>query len=307
MTQQSPQAGSQLEELEAFLSVGQLGSFAAAATHLQRDASVISRRVRQLEMRLETTLFSRTTRRVVLTEAGELYFHRVQTIMDELRDANREVGNLSRQPQGLLRLSLPLTFGRLWIAPLLPGFLGRYPDIHIDARFTDRFVDLLAEGYDATIRLGSMTDSTLTVRKIATYRNILVAAPSYLAGRGTPGTPSELEHHSCLGFLSHASWPDWPLSRNGVLHTVRPKGTMVADNSEVLLEAAIQGAGIILAPNWLAGPSLQAGKLVEILHGWAGESDHPVNIVLPPGRMVPAKTRAFISEMSKSIRSTWQT
>ncbi|APG94596.1 transcriptional regulator, LysR family (plasmid) [Sinorhizobium americanum] len=304
--QQSDRSSSQIEELEAFVAVAQLGSFAKAAQALERDASVISKRVKQLEQRLATPLFSRTTRRVVLTEVGEIYFSRVRTILDELRDANRQVGDLAATPQGLLRISLPQTFGRRWISPLLPKFLSRYPDIRIDARFTDRFVDVVAEGFDATVRLGLMLDSTLKTRKVGTYRNVLAASPTYLERRGYPSDPDELQEHSCLGFLSHASWPDWPLTRGGVRKSIRPKGALVADNSEALLEAALQGAGIILAPDWLVGPEIRAGKLAEILAGWAGPSDYGVFIVLPPGRMVPAKTRAFIEEIARAIKSNWR-
>lgn len=297
--------GSQIEELEAFVAVAQTGSFTAAAVALERDASVISKRVKQLETRLSTPLVSRTTRRVMLTEAGELYLHRVSAILEELKNANREVADLAASPRGLLRVSLPNTFGRRWIAPLIPGFLDRYPEIRIDARFSDRFVDVVAEGFDVTVRLGLMGDSSLTVKKVASYRNVLVASPTYIAERGQPSGPEDLVNHSCLGFLSHASWPDWSLISENRPIQIRPHGSLVTDNSELLLEAAVQGAGIILAPDWLVGPDLRSKRLTELLTGAAGPAEYGVYIVRPPGRLVSAKTKVFSDEIGRAFRSGW--
>jgi DNA-binding transcriptional LysR family regulator len=294
-----------LDELIAFLAVVQAGSFAAAAKVLGRDASVLSRRVSQLERRLGVRLLSRTTRRVALTEIGISYQRRVQSLLEELAEANQEASDFAASPRGLLRISLPLTFGRLWIAPLLPSFLARNDQIRIDARLTDRYVDLVTEGFDVAIRIGVLKDSALTARKIASYRNVLVASPAYLAMHGEPRSPAELADHACLGFTSHASWPDWPLKKDGLRETVRPTGPLIADNSEVLLLAAIEGAGILLTADWLAGPAMREGKLAEVLRGWAGKTDGGVYAVMPPGRLVPSKTRIFVDDIAQSIKQAW--
>ncbi|WP_234902331.1 MULTISPECIES: LysR family transcriptional regulator [Agrobacterium] len=189
-----------IDELEAFLAVAQAGGFIGAARALERDASVISKRVQQLERRLQVPLFSRTTRKVVLTEAGELYFNRVRSVLDELKDAGREASDLASAPRGTLRVSLPNTFGRRWIAPFLPRFMAKYPEIRLDIRLTDRFVDLLAEGYDAAIRLGALADSSLTSKRVASYRNMIVAAPRYLSHRGYPRDPRRFATSCVLGF-----------------------------------------------------------------------------------------------------------
>jgi DNA-binding transcriptional LysR family regulator len=171
-------------------------------------------------------------------------------------------------------VSLPVTFGRQWIAPLLPSFLAQHPQIRIDVRFTDRMVDVVAEGFDVAIRVGVLLrDSSLTSRKLASYKNLLVASPDYLAAHGKPRTPTDLMNHACLGFTGYAAWPDWPLTKAGKRKTVRPAGPLVADNSEVLLMAATRGAGIMLAPDWLAGPAMRKGKLIEVLAGWTGKGD----------------------------------
>ena len=294
-----------MELLAAFVAVADTGSFTAAANKLGRDASIVSRRVSQLERQLGVRLLSRTTRRVALTEVGSLYHRRVQSILDELAEASREASDVASSPQGLLRISLPTTFGRQRIAPLLPRFLSRHPQIRIDARFSDRQVDVVSEAFDVAIRVGVLRDSSLSSRKLASYRNLLVAAPSYLASRGKPRTPDDLKKHSCIGFTGLKSWPDWPLTRGNQRKTVRPAGPLIADNSEAVLIAAIAGAGITLAADWLAGPALREGKLVEVLPGWVGKGDGGVYAILPPGRLVPTKTRTFVDEIGRSIKAGW--
>lgn len=294
-----------LELLAAFVAVADSGSFTEAAKRLGRDASVVSRRVTQLEEELGVSLFSRTTRRVVLTEVGARYYRRVQGLLEELSSASREASDIAASPQGLLRVSVPVTFGRQWIAPLLPRFIASHPHIRLDVRFSDRFVDVVAEGFDVAIRVGRLRNSSLTARKIASYRNLLVAAPAYLQAHGKPRTPEDLKKHTCIGFTGYAGWPDWSLSKAGKRKTIRPRGPLAADNSEVVLSATIAGAGITFTSDWLAGPALREGKLREVLPGWGGKGEGGVYAVLPPGRLVPTKTRLFVDEVARSIKAGW--
>jgi DNA-binding transcriptional LysR family regulator len=294
-----------LEELTAFAAVAELGNFAKAAKKIGRDASVISKRVSQLERRLGVSLLSRTTRRVALTEVGDLYYRRIQAALGELASANNEASNFAASPQGLLKVSLPVTFGRQWIAPLLPSFLAEHPQIRVDARFSDRIVDVIADGFDVAIRVGVLTDSSLTARRIASYNNILVAAPKYLAAHGRPRTPADLNDHACLCFTGYASWPDWLLTKDGQRKTVRPAGPLIADNSEVLLMAALAGAGVALLPDWLAGPAVRARTLIRVLPAWAGRRDGGIYAILPPGPSIPTKTRVFVDAVAASINAGW--
>jgi DNA-binding transcriptional LysR family regulator len=294
-----------LELLAAFVAVADTGSFTEAAKKLERDASLISRRVSQLEQQLGVRLLARTTRRVSLTEVGAIYYRRVQAILDELANASREASDAAASPRGLLRVSLPVTFGRQWIAPLLPHFLARHPNIRIDAHFSDRFVDVVAEGFDIAIRVGRMRDSSLTARQIASYRNLLVAAPSYLKANGTPKKPTDLTRHACVGFSGYGSWPDWPMSKGAKQVTIRPQCQFVADNSEAVVMAAIEGMGVTFTADWLAGPAMREGKLVEILPGWGGKGEGGVYAILPPGRLIPAKTRLFVDQIATAIKSGW--
>ncbi|WP_411561626.1 LysR substrate-binding domain-containing protein [Pseudomonas shirazensis] len=294
-----------LEDLVTFLAVAEHSSFSDAATAIGRDPTIVSRRVSRLEKNLGVRLLSRTTRKVALTEVGAQYYRRVRSVLDELDNAGTEASSLATTPQGLLRVSLPITFGRQWIAPLLPAFLSRYPQIRIDAVFSDRYVDLVAEGFDVAIRVGPQRDSTLTAKYIAPFKSALFASPGYLASHGCPQTPDELTNHSCLGFTSHESWPEWVLTKDGQRASVKPAGPLVTDNSEALLLAACEGLGIILSPDWLAGPAVKAGDLREVLPGWQGSGTGAVYAIMPPGRLVPAKTRVFVDEVSAKIQAAW--
>ena len=295
-----------LEEIEAFVAVAETGGFAAAAKKVERDASVISRRVSQLEARLGVRLLVRTTRRVALTEAGESYLKRVQVILEELSAANIEVTERAAAPQGLLRVSAPVTFGRLWLAPLIAGFLRQYEHIRVDLRLSDRIVDLVAEGFDVAVRVGVLPSSTLQSRRIGGHRMLLAASPTYLKAAGTPRLPEDLPRYDCIGFTGNSSWPDWRLQHSSKRKLVRPVCRYVTDNSEAALAAAKDGVGIILAPDWLAGPALHDGTLVEILRGWTVKGDGGIYTVLPPGRLIPKKSRAFIDYLAAELKIAGQ-
>lgn len=294
-----------LDELSTFVAVVEVHSFTAAARLIGRDATIVSRRMAQLEDQLGVQLFSRTTRRVAPTEAGALYYRRIRALLDQIDSAAEEASDFAASPKGLLRISLPVTFGRRWVAPLFPEFLQRHPKIQIDVRFSDRYVDVVTEGFDVVIRLGALSDSSLVARQIASFRNLLYAAPTYLQTHGMPQTPEDLLSHACLGFSNHITWPDWILRGNGQQRTLRPSGPLIADNAEALLQAAIGSAGIILTPDWLAEGAVRRGELIQVLPEWQGSQERGVYAVMPPGRLIPSKTRVFIDEVAKAIQSNW--
>jgi len=195
----------QFEQIDAFVAVVEHGGISAAARVLDRDPSAISRRLDALEARLGVRLLSRTTRRITLTEAGAAYLTRVRTILSELSAADSEAAEGAAAPRGLLRLSLPATYARRWIAPRLPEFVAAYPEVQLELLHTDRFVDLVAEGFDAAVRIGELSDSSLTVRRLAQVETILCASPDYVARRGAPLKPADLEKHECLRFPMEGS------------------------------------------------------------------------------------------------------
>lgn len=292
-----------LEQIEAFLAVAELGGFAAAASRIGRDASAISRRVSMLEERLGIRLLSRTTRKVALTDAGSVFYRRAQMALEELATASEEAIAGAGVVSGRLRVAVPNTFGRLWVSPLLPQFCRLHPQVRLDVRFDDRYVDIIGEGYDAAIRVGVMRSSTLVSRRIAGRRSLLYAAPDYLKEFGAPRTPDDLAQHACIGFTGHSFWPDWPLQKGAARKTIKPTGPLITDNSEANLSAAIAGLGIVLTSDWLASSALRAGQLSEVLPGWSAGGEGGVYVVMPPGKLVPAKTRAFVDFVTDEFRS----
>jgi DNA-binding transcriptional LysR family regulator len=293
--QQWPE-GAHIEEMAALAAVAEQGSFAKAAELLRRDATVLTRRIQALERRLGVRLLERTTRRVSLTEAGARFLARTQDAMTLLMDAQNEAAAAATgEPSGHLRLALPGTFGRKWIAPYLSDFLSRYPQVRVHAEFSNRFVDLVGEGFDAAVRLGEMSDSSLVARKIAERGRLLCASPSYLERHGTPTRPEDLRDHACLGFTGFARHPDWAFTdREGQQVTVRIQGPFVADDAEAIVGVAVSGLGIMASTDWLVGRELAEGTLVPILSEWMLGGEGGVYAVVPSRGLQAAKTRAFV-------------
>jgi DNA-binding transcriptional LysR family regulator len=289
------------DDLVAFAAVAGSGSFRAAGLQLSRDPSVVSRRLSQLERRLGVKLLVRTTRSVALTEAGTFYFRRIRSVLDELDTATREVGDFAASPQGTLKISLPVSIGRELIAPLIPNFLLKYPQIHVDAHFLDRTVDIVREGFDVVIRTGNIRDSSLIAKRLTSFRSVLVAAPAYLNAHDLPVCVEELQSHASLGFTTHGDWPQWILEKDGEIRSVRPGGPFSANSLEAIFEAAVKGVGIAMVPPWMAAPYLADGRLAEVLPGWRSVRDIGINAVMPPGALIPAKTRVFVDEIARAL------
>jgi len=296
--------GVHLEQIQAFAAVVEHGGFAAAARVLGRDASVLSRRLDALEARLGVRLLSRTTRRVALTETGAGYLRRVQAILAEMSAADVEAAEGSADPRGLLRLSLPATFAQLWVVPWLPAFLNRHPHVRVELHHGDRFVDLVSEGFDLALRIGALPDSSLVVRRLAGFETVLCASPAYVAAHGAPGRPEDLARHACLGLALPGAWPHWRLRRGEQRTTVRVSGPLVSTEGGSMVVAGLNGGGIMLASEWSIGRDLAAGRLVRALPEWCFDHVSAVHIVLPPGRFVPAKTRAFVDHLVQEFTPT---
>lgn len=288
--------GNHIAEIAAFAAVAEQGSFTKAATALGRDATVLSRRVQSLERRLGVRLLERTTRHVAMTEAGAGFLVSAQAIVAALADAEEQAATFgSGEPRGTLRLALPATFGRMWIAPYLPDFMAAHPQVRIDASYSNRFVDLVAEGADLAIRLGELADSQLVARRIAPRRRLLCAAPAFLERNREPGRPEDLARLPCLAFTGLASHPNWTFANaQGESVTVRADGPLVSDDAQALVHAAVRGLGIMLSTDWLVGRELAAGTLVPVLTSWLPRDEGAIYAVAPSNRLVPAKTRAFI-------------
>lgn len=290
-----------LAEMAAFAAIAEARSFTRAAARVGRDATILSRRLASLEQRLGVRLLHRTTRSVSLTEAGAEFLVRVRAILAAVDEAESAASaHAGGGPRGVLRLALPGSFGRMWIGPLLPQFLAEFPDVRVEAEFSNRFVDLVAENFDVAVRLGALEDSRLVARKVATRRRLLCAAPSYLARRGTPATPQALLEHSCLGFTGFQTFPTWEMTDStGRRVHIDVSGPLVTDDAEVLVEAAVQGVGLMMSTDWLVGRELADGRLVPVLEDWTLADEGAVYVVMPSAKGQAAKTRAFADWIGK--------
>ena len=196
-----------IDQLSAFIEVHDQGSFAAAAKSLNRHATIVSKRIGELEARLGVRLIERTTRQLRFTEAGLSYVQRLKAVRDALEDAEREVNDNAKQLNGTLHVSVPGAFGRLWLAKLIAQFAQKHPTLSVHVEYSERFVDIIHERFDAAIRIGELPDSRLRAKRLADNFRILCAAPSYLAEHGVPKSPSDLISHHCFGFTELASYP----------------------------------------------------------------------------------------------------
>jgi DNA-binding transcriptional LysR family regulator len=290
-------SGGHLDQIETFAAIAEHGGFAAAARVLGKDPSVLSRRIDALERRLGVRLLARTTRKVGLTEVGAAYLQKVRIILAELAAADVEAAEGAARPRGLLRVTMPRTFARLWVVPWLPAFLRDYPEIEVELELGERYFDLVAEGFDLAIRFGGLADSSLVVRHLASFETILCASPAYLAEAGTPQTLEDLQNHRCLRLKVPNFWPDWRLRRGDERATVHAPAQFRTDDGSSMVLAALDGGGIMLASEWSCGRHLAEGRLVRVLPDWRLDHEGNAQIVLPPGRLVPAKTRLFIERV----------
>jgi DNA-binding transcriptional LysR family regulator len=285
-----------LEDLRTFVEVADAGGLTPAARRLGLSKSIVSRRLVRLEEELGVQLLSRTTRGAALTEAGATFREhaaRVAAELDAARDALTPEGDL----RGRLRVAAPLTFGPTHVAPMLAELARRHPQLQVHAAYTDRFVDLIGEGFDAGIRVGYLTDSNLVVRRVAPMRGKFVASPDYIRSHGAPATPDELVQHQAL----MQGTETWRVVANGKTVAVRVQGRFKADNGAALLVAALAGLGVAALPDFLIDEHVAAGALVPVLVD-TPPPEGGIYIVRPPGDFPPRKVRALVEIMVESCK-----
>ncbi|MGK5006862.1 LysR family transcriptional regulator [Janthinobacterium sp. LB2P70] len=285
----------QLTALRALRRVVELGSFTAAGAALGISHSIVSRQVRQLESQLGAQLLNRTTRRFALTAAGQEYYLASRDILDALDAADRAVAMHQAQPSGSLRINAPMAFGTLELATWLPDFSRQYPHIHIDLVCNDRIVDLIDDGFDVALRLArGLPDSTLVARRLASSRTVAVASPAYLARHGHPATPQDLAQHNCLMYTSGEKPAEWSFTDgDGATHKVAVRGSLQANTSVALREAAVGGIGIAGAAGFIVRDALRSGQLVEVLPGYTLRP-RTLYALYPHSRQLSPKVRVFV-------------
>jgi len=279
--------------IPVFVAVVENGGFSAAARSLGVSKSAVSKRINHLEAHLGVRLLHRTTRKLSLTEAGERYFEHAVQALSAAGQAEDAVTELQGEPQGNLKISSPMSFGRLHVAPLIPKLLRRHPKLHIDLVMDDRKVDLVAGGFDVAIRAGNLPVSTLIARKLAPLRQVLCASPDYVDRYGRPGTPAELSSHNCVLYSYSSDVNEWTLIGANGPETVTVSGSYQVNNSEALLESLREGVGVGRLPTFVAGPDLKTGRLVKLLESYR-IPEFTIYAVFPERQYLPAKVRAFL-------------
>ena len=282
-----------LNAISIFCKVIETQSFTQAANQQNISVAMASKLVSQLEEHLKTRLLQRTTRKIVPTEAGMLYYQRCQAILLDLSEADSSISNMATSLQGNLLISVPRDFGLLYISPNLPKFIELHPNLHVEIEFEDKLVDLVAEGYDLALRIGYMQDSSLVARKISSSPMHFVASPSYLEARGIPLTPDDLEYHQGLLYKSSLNQVHWQSTKANQVQRYKIQSKVVSNNGMALLEMTKAGLGISNSPSFFVKDALASGELVEILSEYK-QKPLDIYVVYPNRRHLPAKVRAFI-------------
>jgi DNA-binding transcriptional LysR family regulator len=276
-----------------FVRVAEAGSFTAVAQELNTSQPTISRQIAALEEQLGALLFQRTTRALTLTDDGRVLYEQARQALDSVQQALGSVGRRRGAPSGMLRLSCPVVFGRLHIAPRLNAFLSRYPEVSVDLIMNDGFTDLVEEGIDLAVRIGDITDPGLIARRIGMTRRVTVASPAYLAARGEPSRPEDLIHHECIVYSRLATGNRWEFSGKAGPISVAVSGRYRVNNSEGVREGVLGGLGIGVVPVWHFTDEIASGRLVVILSAFEPRP-LPTQVVYPSRRFLATKVRAMI-------------
>ncbi|MDH2898316.1 LysR substrate-binding domain-containing protein [Rahnella variigena] len=285
-----------LNGLLAFVRAAQSQSFAAAAERMGISASAVGKSVARLEEKLSVRLFNRSTRRISLTDEGQLFFERCQNIVSQLQEAEQELVRISAEPRGKLRITAP-AIGYRMLLPHLPEFRQRYPDVELDLDFSDRMADVIDEGFDIAIRSGELNSSQMMSRRLGPFRFAIVGSPAYFASHPAPLRPDDLYQHACLRyrFPGSGQWQEWEMT--GVTPPELPLA-LSSNNLESILQATLQGLGLAYVPEFIVRPYIESGELVAVLQDYLKEGGK-FSVVWPSSRHMLPKVRVFIDFLTE--------
>ncbi len=291
-----------LSDLQIFSEIVKLGSFRAAGQKLNFSSAVVSKRLQRLESQLGVALIMRSTRSLSITEEGKKYFKHCQHIISAMNEAEADILSTNTIPSGTLSVSVPDYFGRLYVAPLVPKILKKYPQIDLSLNFSGQFIDIIAQGYDLAIRIGDLQDSNLIATKLASDQRVIVASKSYIDKFGQPNSPQDLVKHNILLFTNSNSFNIWKFNHTSKKQqNIKVSGNFQTNNCESLNQAVMAGSGIALRPRWDVYQHLKSGKLVELLAKFPTPA-LDIQAVYPSRIYLPYRTRVFIDELKHSLQ-----
>lgn len=290
-----------LEAMAIFAAVAETGSFTVGAARAGKPVSTASRSVAALESRLGAPLLVRNTRKAVLTDRGREYLAHCRRILAEVEEAESALGQDAVAVSGLLRITAPAVFGRVFAAPLAARFSHEHPAVKVEISLTDRLVDLIGEGFDLAIRTAALEDSELIVRQVGIFHRIMCCSPDYLERFGPVTSLQDLKRASCLVFTRLRPLAEWPLvDPEGRLHAVPVNGCIAADNTDANYQAALGGAGIMLTPTWQARADLLAGRLTPVLPQYRTPAV-PVSVLFPRTKLLTVRVRTFVDAVAGAL------
>jgi DNA-binding transcriptional LysR family regulator len=294
---------SKYEEIETFVRVVEAGSITKAAQQLNIAKSAVSRRLKELEARLGVQLMTRTTRKLTLTDTGETLYKRFVVVLADWTESEAAASDAQAALAGSIRIAAPLSFGVTHLGPAIIDFMREHPLVDFDIDFSDRKVDLITEGMDLAIRIGSLPDSSLIARKIAALSTVATASPAYLKEHGTPQSPDDLKTHKELryGYRTNASW--FYKTPDGAEGKIEMSPRLRATNGEFLRDAAVAGEGVLIEPRFIIYENLRDGSLIEILPGYQWQ-DITAYAVYPPTRHLSVRVRAFVNFLIERYKGT---
>lgn len=292
---------SRLSEIENFVEIVEAGSLSEVSRRSGLALSAVSKRLKDLELRLGVTLVQRTTRKISLTEAGHDFYLQCRQIVSDLNDAESSLSETARRLEGRIRLAAPVSFTTRHLGLILTEFLKLYPDVELEVETNDRRIDLIQDGFDLAIRIGRLQDSTLRARRLTRIRHLPVASPALLDGLGMPEQPEDISRMSVLQYRSTQQNNRWKFARpDGTRGTVHIKNRIISNNGEFLTKCAEDGLGVAIEPTFIVSEAIAAGRLVPLFpdHVW---SDDAAYVVYPQIRVLPLRVRALIDHIASQL------
>jgi LysR family transcriptional regulator for bpeEF and oprC len=289
-----------LDAMRAFQRVVETGSFSAVARERGVAQPTISKQIAMLESHLGAQLLNRTSRSLSLTESGREFYEATSKLLADLDAAESRIGRRQAAPSGVLRVTLAAGFGRMHIIPLLPEFLGRYPELSIDIVISDRFLDLVEEALDLAVRIGHLDNSSLIARRIGFSGRRTVASQTYLRRHGAPLGPPDLAHHDCIAYVFQGAAQDWRFEGPDGLIVIHPSGRVKANDAESIRQAVLSNLGVAHAPAWLFSREIASGEVKVLLEEWR-TAPEPINAVHPASRLPSTKVRLFIEFVADAL------
>lgn len=293
-----------ISRIGVFLEVAKHQSFTSAARELGMTGSAVSKQVQNLEDHLDVLLLHRTTRKVTLTDEGAIYYERARRALEDLEEAENLIQEAKVHPTGVLKVNIPVSFGRKYLTQPIAAFAKKYPDVKLEINLDDHKVNIVEEGYDVVVRNGSLEDSSLIAKKLAPCPILLCASQGYIKKHGAPKTPADLSDHKALIYTQHGQFTQWTYSTpEGKIESTELRSTLKANSGEMLIAGCLKGVGICLVPIFLAAPYFKSGKLVNLLPNYTTAPERNIYALFPEKRHQSVRVKLFVEMLAETSKA----